>query len=144
MRTLSKPVGWLIAGVVFAGCNGEVSGPGDIEGSYELRLLNGEPLPYDHGGLGCCTYLSGELRLEDGAYEISVTARNRNTVQVFTSTEQGEYARLGTGLGFTPEPVVSPFGLATGTVTPDTVRLSFGGEGPGSSDQFQAVLVRTP
>jgi hypothetical protein len=144
MRTLSKRVGWLIAGVVFAACNEEVSGPGEIEGSYELRLLNGEPLPYDHGGLGCCTYLSGELRLEDGAYDISVTARNRNTTQVSTFTEQGEYGRLGSGLAFTPEPIGSPFGLATGTVAPDSIRLSFGGEGPGSSDQFQAVFVRTP
>ncbi len=144
MRTLSKPVGWLIAGAVFVACNGAVSGPGDIEGSYELRRLNGEPLPYDHEGLGCCTYLSGELLLEDGDYEISLTARNRNTTLVSTFTEEGEYARLATGLAFTPGPVVSPFGLATGTVTPDTVRLSFGGEGPGSSDQFQAVFVRMP
>jgi hypothetical protein len=134
----------LISCAGFAACNGDVSAPADIEGRYELRLLNGEPLPYDHGGLGCCTYLSGELRLEDGTYDISLTARNRNTTQLFTFTEEGEYARLDSALAFTPSPVAVPFGLATGTVAPDTVRLSFGGEGPGSSDQFQGVFVRTP
>jgi hypothetical protein len=134
----------LIAWAGFAACNGDVSDPGDIEGSDELRLLNGELLPYDHRGLGCCIYLSGELRLEDGDYEISLTARNRNTTLVSTFTEEGEYARLGASLAFTPEPIALPFGLATGTVAPDTVRLSFGGEGPGSSDQFQGIFVRLP
>jgi hypothetical protein len=37
---------------------------------------------------------------------------------------------------------VAPLLLDAGTVSADTLRVAFGGEGPGSADQFHALYVR--
>ena len=57
-----------LAASALAACGNDASGPSAIEGVYTLHRLNEEPLPYDHEGLGCCTYLSGTLDLEAGSY----------------------------------------------------------------------------
>ena len=79
--------------VALAACGDAPSNPGPLAASYTLRQLNDSTLPYDHEGLGCCTYLSGDLELDDGAYAIGLTARNRNTGVVFTAREWGTYVR---------------------------------------------------
>jgi hypothetical protein len=128
-----------------AACGNDASGPSAVDGVYTLRRLNDEALPYDHEGLGCCTYLSGTLDLEAGSYAAALTARNRNTGLVFTATEWGTYTRRASSLTFAPDSVdVTPLILDAGTVSGDTLRVAFGGEGPGSPDQFQAVYVRDP
>jgi hypothetical protein len=113
------------------------------EGQYTLRQLNATPLPYDHEGLGCCTYLSGTLDLEDGEYRMSITARNRNNGLVFSPTEWGDYALRGTSVTFAPDSfAVQGFLLDVGTASGDSIRVALGGEGPGAPDQFQALFVR--
>ena len=131
--------------VALTACGDDVSGPSDIEGVYQLRLLNGEQLPYDHEGLGCCTYLSGTFRLEGGGYELSITSRNRNTDLVFTATEWGTYVHQAASLMFAPDSAdVAPLLLDVATISTDSLRVAFGGEGPGSPDQFQSLFVRSP
>jgi hypothetical protein len=126
-------------------CGNDASSPSAAEGFYTLRRLNDEPLPYDHEGLGCCTYLSGTLDLDAGSYAAALTARNRNTGQVFTATEWGTYTRQASSLTFAPDSVdITPLILDVGTVSGDTLRVAFGGEGPGSADQFHAVYLRGP
>jgi hypothetical protein len=126
-----------------AGCGSSTGGSGEV--TYDLRLLNGAALPYDHEGLGCCTYLSGTLSLEAGDYAMALTARNRNTSEVFTATEWGTYQQQGTALSFAFDSfAVAPIGLDAGTLSSDTLRVRFGGEGPGSPDQFQGLFVRGP
>ncbi len=126
-----------------AGCGADVSGPEAVEGIYALRQLNAAELPYDHEGLGCCTYLDGALRLDGGGYELSIQARNRNTGLVFTATEWGTYTGQVSTLAFAPDSfAVEPIGLDAGTVSADSVRVTFGGEGPGSPDQFRGLFVR--
>jgi hypothetical protein len=98
-RGLVWQAGLVVAFATLVGCGDDVSGPVAIEGAYQLHLLNGELLPYDHQGLGCCTYLSGAFRLERPGYEFSITARNRNTHQVFAATEWGTYRRIASSLG---------------------------------------------
>ncbi len=128
-----------------AACGDGVAGPGVIDGCYTLRRLNEAPLPYDHDGLGCCTYMAGTLDLEGGDYAASLTVRNRNTGLVFTAIEWGRYTRHESSLTFALDSVAeAPLLLDAGTVSADTLRLLFGGEGPGSADQFQAVYVREP
>ncbi len=135
----------ILAACALAACANDASGPSAIEGVYTLRRLNDEPLPYDHEGLGCCTYLGGTLDLEAGSYAAALTARNRNTGLVFTATEWGTYTLRGSSLTFAPDSVdVTPWILDAGTVSADTLRVAFGGEGPGSPDQFHAVFVRGP
>jgi hypothetical protein len=134
-----------LAATAFAACGDDASGPSAIEGIYTLHRLNDEPLPYDHGGLGCCTYLGGTLDLEAGSYAAALTVRNRNTDLVFTATEWGTYERQAFSLTFAPDSVdITPLILDAGTVSGDTLRVAFGGEGPGSPDQFHAVYVGSP
>lgn len=134
-----------LAGSTLVACGNDSSGPSSVEGVYVLHRLNDEPLPYDHEGLGCCTYLSGTLDLEAGSYTAALTARNRNTGLVFTATEWGAYQRRASSLTFVLDSVdVTPLGLDAGTVSGDTLRVAFGGEGPGSPDQFHALYVREP
>jgi hypothetical protein len=131
--------------VAIAACGADISGPTTVDGLYALQDLNNQPLPYDHGGLGCCTYLSGSLELSGSGYEISITARNRNTGLVFSAVEWGKYVRQASSLTFARDSfVVAPFLLDVGTISAATIRVAFGGEGPGSSDQFQAGFVRVP
>lgn len=134
-----------LAGSALVACGNDPSGPSSVEGVYALHRLNDEPLPYDHEGLGCCTYLSGTLDLEAGSYTAALTARNRNTGLVFTATEWGTYQQRASSLTFALDSVdVTPLGLDAGTVSGDTLRVAFGGEGPGSPDQFHALYLREP
>ena len=136
---------WALAAGVLVACGDDASGPSAVDGVYTLHRLNDEPLPYDHEGLGCCTYLGGTLDLEAGSYAAALTARNRNTSLVFTATEWGRYTLRASSLTFAPDSVdVTPWILDAGTVSADTLRVAFGGEGPGSPDQFHAVFVREP
>ena len=127
-------------------CGGESAGPSADDGSYTLRQLNDSLLPYDHEGLGCCTYLEGRMELGGGRYEVAVTFRNRNNGLVATIMEWGRSEpQESSRLAFRPDSfVVTPFLLDTATLTADTLRVAWGGEGPGSPDQFQALFVRGP
>ena len=131
--------------VALAACGDGPSNPGPLAASYTLRQLNDSTLPYDHEGLGCCTYLSGDLELDDGAYAIGLTARNRNTGVVFTAREWGTYVRGGPTVTFTRDSFeIIGFLLDVARLSDDTLGVSFGGEGPGSPDQFAALFVQAP
>lgn len=124
-------------------CDNDTPGPNGPEGVYALQELNGQPLPYDHEGLGCCTYLSGTVELDRGRYAATLTARNRNTTVVFTANEWGTYTQGASSLTFSLDSfAVAPLGFDRGTLSADTLRLAFGGEGPGSPDQFHGLYVR--
>ena len=127
-------------------CTDDTAGPSAGDGVYALRQLNGSPLPYDHEGLGCCIYLSGRMELDAGRYEVALTFENRNNGLVATAMEWGAYQRSEAArLSFARDSfVVAPLLLDDATVSADTVRVAFGGEGPGSPDQFQALYVRGP
>ena len=126
-------------------CGAGPAGPEPVPSTYVLQSLNESALPYDHEGLGCCTYLSGELRLQDGHYTISLTARNRNTGLTFTVSEWGIYALDLPEISFTPEGYqVQPLLLDVGIAADPVIRVKLGGEGPGSPDQFRAIFVRAP
>lgn len=57
-----------------------------------------------------------------------LTVRNRNTTVVFTASLD-RFA-------------LAPLGFDRGTLSADTLRLAFGGEGPDSLDQFHGLYVR--
>jgi hypothetical protein len=142
-RATLRILGSLAIVVALAGCG--TTDPSPIEDEYVLQTLNQSTLPYDHAGLGCCTYLSGGLELVDGRYAAFITARNRNTQAVFTATEQGTYAQQGTTITFARDGfTVQPLLLDVGVVSDNRITVSFGGEGPGSPDQFHAVFVKAP
>ena len=144
MTRLSRPYGWVIPIVlaITAAC-GDTLGPDEISGVYDLRKMNGRPMPYDHEGLGCCTYLNGALKLESRRYVISITARNRNNGIVTTATEWGQFQLQTTHVVFERDSFdVAPFLLDTALIQQDTISMAFGGEGPGSPDQFDASFVR--
>jgi hypothetical protein len=130
--------------LALSSCSESPASPGSIAGNYTLRQLNGALLPYDHEGLGCCTYLAGQLRISGPEYEASITAQNRNTQVIFTAVEWGSVLRVPDGrVAFDRDSfAISPLGLDTARVAGDTIRVGFGGEGPGSPDQFQALFVR--
>jgi hypothetical protein len=122
---------------------GDDGGPGSVEGTYALQTLNGEPLPYDNDGLGCCWYLAGALSLDAGQYTISITAQNFGDADPFTVTEWGAYVSSDAALTFAPDSFdLLPLLLSPGTVSDDAIALGLGGEGPGAPDQFQARFVR--
>jgi hypothetical protein len=132
---------WFLAAAA-AGCGSGPTEPATITGRYVLTTLNETALPYDHEGLGCCTYLSGELLLEAGDYTASITARNRNTGLVFVASEWGAWSARGLVLSFTPQGfAAAPLGLDAGAAGDGEIRLTFGGEGPGSPDQFRAKFA---
>lgn len=134
---------WTVGLALVAAACGDATAPEPTDGTYVLTSLNGAPLPYDHEGLGCCTYLSGTLTLEHPHYEMRITARNRNTGEVFTAGEHGTCTHEQMGLRFMREGhMVQPMGLTTATMSGDRIELAFGGEGPGSPDQFHAVFRR--
>lgn len=136
-RRLFIGAAWFLAAAV--GCGSGPTEPVPAPGRYLLATLNEAALPYDHEGLGCCTYLSGELVLERSKYTASITARNRNTGLVFTASEWGAWTAQGLELSFAPEGyAVAPLGLDAGVAGGGEIRLTFGGEGPGSPDQFRA------
>jgi len=135
-----KRIGWLVTAILFAGCG---SGPSEPSGDREfvLESLNESSLPYDHEGLGCCIYLSGSLQLQGNDYSVSITARNRNNNQVFTVREWGSFIETAAQVTFVPEGFeIQPLMLDVATVGNGRIRVSFGGEGPGSPDQFRAVF----
>ena len=99
-------------------------------------------LPYDHEGLGCCTYLSGDLSFDGAKYTMSVTARNRNTGEIFTPREWGSWIGRGSSITFTRDSFfIIGFALDVATVSGDTLRVKFGDEGPGSPGQFRALFI---
>ena len=130
--------------VVVAGLScSDAADPDSIEGTYGLSTLNGEPLPYDNDGFGCCWYLAGTLTLVDGEYTIGITARNVGGTDPFTVTEWGAYASSDAMLTFAPDSFdLVALLLSPATISGDTVALGLGGEGPGAPDQFQARFVR--
>jgi hypothetical protein len=134
---------FLAACLLILGC-GDVAGPGEAEGVFELRRLNDQELPYDHDGLGCCTYLAGKMTLaSDGKYTMELTARNRNTGVVFTATEWGQFTHEQGAMAF----AFAGYSVAgllcdVGALSGDSLTVYFGGEGHGSPDQFRALLVR--
>jgi hypothetical protein len=138
---LARPT--LVLCVVAGLACGDDGGPASVEGDYTLQALNGEPLPYDNDGLGCCSYLAGALILDVGEYTISITARNFGDTDPFTVTEWGRYAANGPTLTFAPDSFdLVPLLLSPGTISAGTIVLGLGGEGPGAPDQFQAGFVR--
>lgn len=135
----------LVISAALLGCGADLLPGTDLEGVYQMQQMNGGPLPYDHEGLGCCTYLSGELVLERGSYAISLMARNRNTGLIFTAWEWGRYQQAVSSVTFAPDSFeVAPFLLGVGTLSGDAIQVALGGEGPGSPDQFQTLFVRIP
>jgi hypothetical protein len=114
---------------------------GPEEGDYALVRLNDAPLPYDHE-LGCCVYLSGSFVLSGEEYTAAIRFRNKNTSVETTFHERGDYDYAGPRLSFAPTAADFPFSLYNGMLTDDTLRLQFGGDGPGAADQFRAVFVR--
>ena len=142
---IGRPTRLGILLVAAAACGDGPSDPGVTTGVFPLRQINDSTLPYDHEGLGCCTYLSGEFRLDVTGYTVALTARNRNTGQVFTAQEWGSYLAAGRSLTFSPDSfVVIGFALDVATLSGDSLRVSYGGEGPGSPDQFDGLFVRAP
>lgn len=124
------------------GCS-DVDGPSTLDGEYMLSQLNGATLPYDHEGLGCCTYLDGRLELGDSHYNAWISARNRNTSVVFTASEQGTFEQNGNTITFTRVSFhEQPLLLSSGTILEGVITLRLGGDGPGAPDQFEAVFVR--
>ena len=77
---------------VVAGCGDGSTDPSPAA-VYALEQLNDSTLPYDHEGLGCCSYLSGGIELTDGDYAISLTARNRRNTGVIYGQGMGELHR---------------------------------------------------
>jgi hypothetical protein len=114
---------------------------GPEEGSYALVQLNDAALPYDHE-LGCCIYLSGTFDLHSEQYRVSITFQNKQSLAESTLHERGEYSYPGPRLTFAPTAADFPFSLFDGSLTGDTLRVRFGGDGPGAMDQFRAVFVR--
>ena len=133
----------LVATLFLVAC--ESQGPSDpLDGNYLLSSINGQSLPYDHEGLGCCTYLSGRFELNAGSYSFFLTARNRNTGEVFTVSETGSFTRTGTGLVFTRQSYeIQPLLHGTGTQAGHSLTVGAGGEGPGSPDQFELIFVHS-
>ena len=144
MRALS--VGGFAAALILgtSGCGTE---PGDtqLEGEFLLVRINEQSLPYDHEGLGCCTYLSGRFEFTDNQYSGSITARNRNNGLVFDMSETGTWTRSGNVVTFTRLTwEVQPLLLSEADLSEDTFTVGVGGEGPGSPDQFEMVFRKSP
>jgi hypothetical protein len=73
---------------------------------------------------------------------MQLTAQNRNTGVIFTAREWGTYVRSGPTVSFTRDSFeIAPFLLDVATLSGNALRVSFGGEGPGSPDQFAALFV---
>lgn len=129
---------WFAASVLVAltAC-GDATGPVP-QGTYVLAQLNGASLPYNHE-VGCCIYLGGQIDLTVDHYAASIVARNRSTNTVFTVGEEGSYTQQGAVITFVMEHFTGqPLLMSTATVNGNVMRLAFGGEGPGSPDQFAA------
>jgi hypothetical protein len=126
-------------------CGGGPSDPTTPANDYTLRQINDSALPYDHEGLGCCTYLSGDLSFDGSDYAMSVTALTRNTGETFTAREWGTWIGSGSSITFTRDSFqVIGFALDVARLSGDTLRVNFGDEGPGSPGQFRGLFVRTP
>lgn len=134
-------------GALITACDGDVTGPDSILGTYTLVEENGQPLPADPvAPYGCCLTLSGSLTFTSGTYDLRTSHRNKNTGVTFNNSEQGHYTREGDALSFARTAgggVGLPYLLGPGTVSQDgaTVTLLYGDEGPGSN-QIRATFRR--
>jgi hypothetical protein len=108
---------------------------------YRLRQLNDAPVPYVDT-LGCCTYLGGNLRLDNGDYDARLWFQNRLNGLSDTAIELGNYRVSADSLFFTPTTANLALSLYGATRSGDTLRLKLGGNGPGAVDQFSALFVR--
>lgn len=127
--------------VLLGACGGTSSEPG--EGSYSMVELNDSPLPYDDDP-GCCVYLGGSLELDGSRYGIGIHFRNKINLIDTTFVERGRYDVTGEEIRFFMTEADFPLGLSHGVLVGDTVRVRFGGEGPGSDEQFRAVFQKNP
>lgn len=114
-------------------------------GTYALTSLNGSALPYNDVN-GCCIYDAATLAFEGATYTATMTFRNHNVAGTFSVTESGTWAADSSGVvTFTrvsSDPPDLGFLFDTGTVHGKTLTVKFGGEGPGSPDQFSATFER--
>lgn len=127
----------LFAVIVLMAC----SAPSPVEGTYRLERLNDQPLPYADT-LGCCTYSSGFLRLDDGTYEVRQFYLSPPDLTTLEAFEVGRYTVSGNRLQFLPTTGSAAFNLFGAAVQTDTIRLLLGGDGPGAADQFRAMFWR--
>jgi hypothetical protein len=126
-------------------CGGDPSDPTTPANDYTLRQINDSTLPYDHEGLGCCTYLGGDLSFEGPNYAMSITALTRNIGETFTAREWGRWVGSGSSISFTRDSFfIIGFSLDVAHLSGDTLRVNFGDEGPGSPGQFRGLFVRAP
>ena len=64
---------------------------------------------------------------------------------IFTAREWGSYIASGSSLSFVSDSfAVIGFRLDLSALSGDSLRVAFGGEGPGAPDQFHALFVRAP
>jgi hypothetical protein len=146
LETVVRPtILFALLAAAMTACGGGPSDPTTPANDYTLRQINDSTLPYDHEGLGCCTYLGGELSFDGPNYAMSVTAFNRNTGETFTPREWGKWVGSGSSISFTRDSFfIIGFSLDVAHLSGDTLRVNFGDEGPGSPGQFHGLFVRAP
>jgi hypothetical protein len=103
----------LALATTFTACGGDSTGPDeDYSGTYSLRTINGQSLPYVVLQVGAdrIEYASGGLTLTDngttgGSFTVQATTRTTQGGQVSTGTDSnaGTYTRTGTGMVFTSD-----------------------------------------
>lgn len=98
---------WVVIGaaVLFAGCDGGVTGASATTGTYTLRTVNGESLPYTTSGSGAnkTEILDDKFILYEGnTYQESGTTRVtvNGTASTVPISETGSYQTLGTSMTF--------------------------------------------
>jgi hypothetical protein len=99
----------VIAAVLFAACDGGVVGASATAGTYPLRTINGESLPYTISGSGAnkTEVIDDKFILYEGnTYQESGTMRVtvNGTASTVAISETGSYATLGTSMTFTNSP----------------------------------------
>jgi hypothetical protein len=128
--------------VVAAGCGTSVTESGGFPGTYVLVSENGESIPTDPDGPGCCVTLGGSITFAASTYDLRGSYRNRSNGLTFENEEQGSWTRDGATIHFTPTAFHEfPFLLDDGTVEGNRVILLYGDEGPGSN-QIRGVYER--
>ena len=99
--------GWILVAAVFlAACDSGVTGASATTGTYPLRSINGESLPYTISGSGAnktevvddkFILYEGNTYQETGTMRVTVNG-NASTVPI---SETGSYGTLGTSMTFT-------------------------------------------